>query len=84
MNNVHPNFSTQRQIMRQNLTLVPTNKEGVMAGEAPPPGFDPGKANLSDLMKYGIPSRPDPARFPEGARSGTGGSRGRIKIIVPT
>ncbi len=67
MLDINPNFSTQRQIMRQNLKLVPTNIEGIMAVEAPPPGFDPRKANLSDLMKYGIPARPDPARFPKGA-----------------
>jgi hypothetical protein len=67
MIDINPNFSTLRQIMRQNLKLVPTNPEGIVTIEAPPPGFDPRTAALSDLMKYGIPPRPDPAVFPEGA-----------------
>ena len=59
---------SQRQVMGQNLRLIPTNLAGVKTVEAPPPGFDPRKATLSDLMKYGIPARPDPAKFPKGAR----------------
>jgi len=59
---------SQRQVMGQNLRLILTNLAGVKTVEAPPPGFDPRKATLSDLMKYGIPARPDPAKFPKGAK----------------
>ena len=55
---------SQRQVMGRNLGLIPTNLAGVKTVEPPPPGFDPRKATLSDLMKYGIPARPDPAKFP--------------------
>lgn len=62
------NIQSQRQVMGSNLKLIPTNLSGVTTIEPPPVGFDPLKANAMDLMRYGIPPRPDPAKFPDAAR----------------
>lgn len=44
--------------------LVPTNVAGISAIAAPPAGFDPLKANSSELRQHGYPMAPDAKKAP--------------------
>jgi hypothetical protein len=43
---------------------APADKKGIRLYPTPPQGFDPFAATKRDLMKYGLPLRPDPHKEP--------------------
>jgi len=66
------------------LGLHPTNLADHYHFELPPDGFQPVRASDEELRRYGLPHRPDPAKFPRAARLWLRCMRRVKKFIAPT
>ena len=76
--------ASPNQIMARQLTLLPTNIEGVHGIAPPPEGFDPLKADTATLLRYGFPPRPDPASAPKAAAIWQRTLARKLRFVQPT
>lgn len=64
--------------------LHPTNLADHYHFEVPPEGFQAARATDEELRRYGLPHRPDPAKFPKAARLWMRSMRRINQFIAPT
>lgn len=68
---------------KNKLRLVPTNLPGHFTFEPPPDGFRLTSATDEELLRYGMPHRPDPKKFPEAARHWIRAMSSIKKFVTP-